>query len=55
MGYSLSMFICSACRKGPSVEGVTVSDPINTLHSLKHKKSPGKLICSCNATLPFND
>lgn len=43
----------SACRRG-SHEGVTVSDPINTLHSLKHKKSSSrKPIHSCNATFPF--
>lgn len=46
--------LCSACRRG-SYEGVTVSDPINTLQSLKHKKSSSrKLIHSCNATFPFN-
>lgn len=46
--------LCSACRRG-SCEGVTVSDPIDTLHSLKHKKSSSrKLIHSCNATFPFN-
>lgn len=42
MGYSLGICICVLlCRRGPYV-GITVSDPINTLHSLKHKKSSSR-------------
>lgn len=47
--------LCSVYRRGSSAEGVTVSDPISTLDSLKHKESSKTLIHSCNATFLFND
>lgn len=50
-GYSLSMFICVLLAEGAIQQtGVTVSDPIGTLHSLKHKNSSQTSIYICNAT-----
>lgn len=57
MGYSMSMFICVLLAEGVLMQELhTVSDPINILHSLKHKESSSrKLIQICNPTFPFND